>query len=316
MINRRNFCALFGAAAVTGCASTSSSAITVDENLTAFMSDIHVAGGGIPTQWGKQPTYQNSLFTRAVNQVLALNPRPKRVVIFGDIALWFGWHQDYEASAPDIKRLEAAGIEVTLTMGNHDKRDVFLRYYPQYAKTSPVAGRIVSVVNLGHADLFLLDSLNSPDPTEGTANIVSGILDKAQQEWLAQAAKSAQRPFFVGSHHPPQELRIGKEPLLKVLEEVPNFAGYIYGHNHRWTKQWHHTGYSKPHVMRSLCLPSTGWWGDIGFALCRTEPHKAVVALKESDFFFPRPLKEGAQRPQEWDDILEENKGQLCTFRY
>jgi len=45
-----------------------------------------------------------------------------------------------------VDPLEAVGIRVTLTMGNHDRRDAFLEVFPEYAKTTKVPGRIVSVV--------------------------------------------------------------------------------------------------------------------------------------------------------------------------
>lgn len=317
-INRRNFLGL-GAIALAnaGCTSLASTAAVHDPALSVFLSDIHVAGKGIKTRWGEQPDYQNPLFEKAVDQILAMRPLPQRVMIFGDIALWFGWHQDYEASLPGINRLKAAGIEVFLTMGNHDKRDVFLRYHPTYAKTSPVPGRIVSKIDLGPADLLLLDSLNEGPGGEGTNNTVSGIFDAAQQDWLRETAKAATRPFFCGTHHPPSELCIGKDNVLGFLDKnAPLFAGWIFGHNHRWYKQWHHVGYSKRHVLRSLCLPSTGWWGDIGLATCRTTATDMTVSLVENDFFFPRPLQPGESRPQEWDDIMAENRGDSCRFRF
>ena len=314
-INRRNFCFMLtasaAASAFTGCASTGSDAIVVDDKLTAFLSDIHVSGWNVKGQ----PTYQNPLFEKAVNDVLALRPRPKRVVILGDIALWRGLKEDYAASAPMLKRLEDAGIELTITTGNHDHRRTMLEAHPRYAKTSPVPGRIVSVVDLGDADLLVLDSLQESASGEGN-NAVDGTLDKAQQDWLADTAKSAKRPFFVCAHHPPQELSIGKEKLISFFDKVPLFAGYIHGHDHRWYKRWHHVGYSKPHVLRELCIPSTGWWGTIGFALFRSMPHEAVVSLEQKDFFFPRPLKPGEARPLEWDDILAEDKGDTCKFRF
>ena len=48
----------------------------------------------------------------------------------------------------------------------------------------------------------------------------------------------------------------------------------------------------------------------------RTHADRAELSLVEMDFFFPRPLAEGEKRPREWDEILAENRGGVCTFTY
>ena len=288
-----------------------------DENLTVCLSDIHVAHENPRNRKETlQPTYQNAYFERTVNRVLAMRPLPRRVVIFGDIALWYGWDRDYEVSKPGVDRLKAAGIDVTLTTGNHDHRVPMLSCYADVVRKSPVPGRIVSTVDLGDADLILLDSLDENPKGEGFKNGVAGVLDKAQQEWLMETGKAAKRPFLVGAHHPIKELKVGEEPLVAALRTLPGFAGYVHGHDHRWYQLWHHVGYSSRKVQRSVCLPSTGWWGDIGFATLRTFPDRAELTLVEDDFFFPRPLEPGEARPREWDDILAANYGAVCVFRF
>ena len=288
-----------------------------DENLTVCLSDIHVAHENPRNRKETlQPTYQNPYFERTVNRVLAMRPLPRRVVIFGDIALWYGWDRDYEVSKPGVDRLKAAGIDVTLTTGNHDHRVPMLSCYADVVQKSPVPGRIVSTVDLGDADLLLLDSLDENPEGEGSKNGVAGVLDKAQQEWLMETGRAAKRPFLVGAHHPIKELKVGEKPLVAALCAFPGFAGYIHGHDHRWYQLWHHVGYSDRKVQRSACLPSTGWWGDIGFATLRTFPDRAELALVEDDFFFPKPLEPGETRPREWDDILAANYGAVCVFRF
>lgn len=317
-VNRRAF--LIGsvtAAALPAVSGGTAAGTNADADLSVFLSDIHVAH---PNPKGvketEQPVYQNAYFEKAVDAVLAMRPRPKRVVVFGDVALWHGWSRDYETSRPGLDRLKAAGVEVTLTMGNHDHREVFLRTHPEYARTSPVPGRIVSAVDLGCADLLLLDSLDENPKGEGTRNGVAGTLDTAQQDWLVETGRAAKRPFLVGAHHPIGELRIGDRPLVAALHEMPAFAGYVHGHDHRWYTQWHHVGYNNRRIHVSACLPSTGWWGDIGFAVMRTEPERAVLSLVQDDFFFPAPLEAGEKRPLEWDDLLRAHRGAQCVFRY
>jgi hypothetical protein len=48
----------------------------------------------------------------------------------------------------------------------------------------------------------------------------------------------------------------------------------------------------------------------------RTYADRAELKLVQRDFYFPNPLKEGEQRPKLWDDIIAENRGASCTFRF
>ena len=315
-LSRRSFVKsafALGALPVAGCLSAKETAgVAVDPNLSVFLSDIHVSGKNVKGQ----PTYQNPLFAKVVDQVLAMNPRPKRALIFGDVALWNGRSEDYAESAPMIQRLKDAGIEVYLTTGNHDHREPLFRFHPRQNEITPVPGRVVSVVDVGTADFVLLDTLKENPKGEGSGNAVDGGLDEAQADWLLAYAKAAKRPFFCGAHHPSRELTVKGKKLLQHLETNPMFAGYVHGHNHRWYKEWFHFGYSRPHVVRSACLPSTGWWGNIGFATFRTQSDRATLSFVQNDFFFPKPLAEGQSRPREWDQIIREAEGDFCTFLY
>ena len=289
-----------------------------DPNLSVFLSDIHVARAGIKTKWGAQPDYQNPLFEKAVNEILAMRPLPARVAVFGDVALWFGWHQDYEQSLPGFNRLKDAGIDVFVTTGNHDHREPLFKAHPHQVEITPVSGRFVSVIDLGTADLLLVDSLQENPDGEGSWNEVSGALDQKQQDWLKEWAKNAKRPFFIGAHHQPEEVLVDNIRITSAFVDYPRFVGYIHGHNHRWRKNWYpDCGYSRRAVKRSVCLPSTGWWGDIGYAVMRTFADRAELRLVENDFFFPKPLAAGETRPREWDEILSENRASAhMTFPF
>lgn len=318
-MTRRSFFTGAIAAGATACLADGKTpcAGEFDPNFTVFMSDIHVACAKPPR--GTQPTYQNPRFARAVDEVLAMRPKPKRVVIFGDIALWHGWQCDYETSLPDLNRLKAAGIEVYMTMGNHDKRETFLKVHPEYAKTSPVPGRIVSIVDLGTADLILLDSLHQTSGESGN-NDVDGELDETQWNWLKEEAKRRTRPFFLGAHHHFRELVRDGKSVLSLVNQNPHFVGYCYGHHHLWTKDFSVRGWGATaldrRLVRNLCIPSTGWWGDIGYVTVRAMPNRLVATLRQNDFYFYAPLSKGEKRPPEWDVIIEERRGENCTFFY
>ena len=271
-----------------------------DPNLTVFLSDIHVRGG---------ESYQLEHFKRVVAEILKMSPLPKRAVVFGDLAYLFGRKEDYVTSAPYLKQLTDAGISVTIGMGNHDRRSAFLEVHPEYARRTKVPGRIVSVVDIGPADILMLDSLaGSDDRGNNSSGPVPGTLDAAQQEWLLAELPKWKRPVFVCAHHPVFELTAGGKPLSELFFNSPAFAGYINGHNHRWYAEWSLRNYSQRKLLCYLGLPSTGHWGDIGYTLFRTTPSDAVANLVQHDFFFPNPLKEGEPRPEMWDAIMEKNR--------
>ena len=310
--SRRNFLTGSLCAVAAPCIAEVAGSPRVDANLSAFLSDLHVSGWNVKGQ----PTYQNPLFEKVVDQVLALNPRPARVVVFGDLALWNGLDADYEVSLPGLKRLTDAGMDLYVTAGNHDCRERMFKYHLRQKELTPVPGRFVSVIDLGHADLFLLDSLHEIPRPEGFGSAIQGIIDPEQGEWLVKKVASATRPYFLGAHHPPGELKIKGKDIRGLFAKDPKFAGFIHGHSHRWDRQWYHKDYVRKHVIRQVGLPSTGWWGNIGFATMRTFPGRAELKFVQNDFFFPHPVAEGETRPSEWDEIVRENANTWCTFTW
>lgn len=285
----------------------------IDANLSVFISNPHVGASGLSGGY-YTPGHTRHYFLRTIDEILKMDPLPGHLVIFGDLALWAGRTEDYEISRPMIDRLKTAGIGVAITMGNHDHRKPFLKIYPEYVETSPVPEHVVSTVDLGMCDLILLDT-KWECRSEGFVDNEVGILQKLQQDWLVEAVKSAKRPFMVGGHHRPGGLRVGRERLWNFLCAQPQFIGYVNGDDHHWDVLWHMRGGSR-RLCHEVSLPSTGAWGDIGYALCRTSADRAVVSLVEKDFFYPHPLCEGDGRPAEWNTILKRNQGQFCTFFY
>ena len=169
-IGRRSFLGLAAATGAAGCLSQptpggSQLVATApppspggkDENLTVFVTDIHVSG--LPDAFPK-PCER---LARFVDEVLAMNPRPARVVSLGDLAYLHGLPEDYAKSKPILKKLADAGIELVFAMGNHDRRSAFKESWPEYVAKSPVPGRIVNIVSLGTADLVVLDGLQGSD---------------------------------------------------------------------------------------------------------------------------------------------------------
>ena len=100
-----------------------------DEDAVILISDMHV----LPN--GHTPDY----LTRVVNEILAMNPLPRNVIGLGDLANLYGHVEDYECARQLFAPLEEAGINLTLGMGNHDRRENFARVFPDF-RNRPTLG--------------------------------------------------------------------------------------------------------------------------------------------------------------------------------
>jgi len=295
----------------TGCRLFTGAPADFDDRLTVFLSDIHVCGRDDFGRW----RFTRRELSARVAEILAMDPLPRRVVCFGDLAFGSGEKCDYAQAVALMRPLSDAGIRVIHGMGNHDCRNHFLEFFPESAKTSPVDGRIVSEVDLGTCDLVLLDSLQGDAPDKGGA--CGGELNAAMQEYVRETLPKRMRPFLVGAHHPVYELKVGGQTLIRTLKESPKCVGWINGHNHNWMKEplvsW---GETNQDTIRALYLPSAGLWGDIGLVTLRTEAMCAVATLHQTDYWFNDELHAGERKPETWCAIVAENRGQYCVFPY
>ena len=301
MLRRRDFLAM-GAAAAGGVA-TAAAVRAREPELAAFVSDLHVNGEKA------EPRHQREYLAKCVRRILALDPLPAQVVCFGDVAHFWGYAADYAEARKLLQPLVNAGLKLTLGMGNHDHREHFLRSWPEYASSSPVPGRIVSQVSFPHVDLILLDSLNAT-PLVPNGKMYDGDLGREQIDWLVAKLDSANRPVFVGAHHKPEELGIAD-----VLRERRVVAGFIHGHYHWWGSSICETHGKGGRTLWKAGLPSTGAWGDIGFALFRLSPHGAELTCRMEDFFYPSPRPAG-KRPLMWDSMRKMRDGQKVSFSF
>ena len=228
------------------------------------------------------------------------SPKPKGVICFGDIACSYGLEADYALAKRILSRLEDAHIEVHFALGNHDRRSTFFEKWPQCAKFSPVPGRCVSVLDLLFADFVILDALKGADDRAlNDAGPGDGVIDGVQLKWFDSFVAKATRPFFVGSHQFTDLHAKGLSPIRRASKSR-YFAGWIYGHEHRWEPSWRIADWKKKIMKPVLCLPSTGRWGDIGYVAFKVSSTGAVAELKMKDFYFPTPRIDG-KRPAFWD---------------
>lgn len=312
VIKRREFlgriCAL-GSVALPGCRLFTGADADYDDRLSVFLSDLHL----------RADSYQERLFAGIVAEVLRLDPLPRRAVVFGDIAYQSGEPVDYRASAPYFKQLNDAGIDVIFGMGNHDRRSGFWEVHPECRERNLLPGKVVMSISGPDADIVMLDGLQGADDRPALdMGPVPGAFDAKMCDWVRAHLPKWKRPVFVASHYPIEELFADpskREPLGKFLiDNCPNVRGYIHGHSHRWQDGWAQSDWRTKKVLRTLCLPSTGHWGDIGYALFRTTPTAARVELIEKDFFFPAPIEQDGARPSEWDRIVNDHRGAVITF--
>lgn len=270
-----------------------------DENLVVFISDLHTNPGG----------YQPDRLRRTIADILKMKPLPLNVIALGDLAYLLGKPEEYALLKEIITPMETAGIHFTMAMGNHDRRDNFAAAFPKYAAASLLPDRFVYIVETPYADIIVLDSLQKSTDTDKW--ITAGAIDENQRQWLEKTLMGYTKPVFVTAHHPVHETAV-----QKLLYASPTCCGYIYGHNHVWDPGWIHKNYSERTLVRTLCLPSTGHWGDIGYTSFRLEETRATAHLYQYEYFFPTPLEPGEKRPEQWKMMEEEHKDAICRFIY
>ena len=268
-----------------------------DDNLIVFISDLHTNPDG----------YQPEKLCKVVSSILAMKPLPRNVIALGDLAYLTGQPCEYAGLKPILAPIEEAGITLTLAMGNHDRRKEFGEAFPTHAAKSLMKDRYVYIVETPNADFIVLDSLQEGE--DKSTWITEGALNDEEKAWLENTLANYQKPVFVCAHH-----TLGETGITKMLSTSPTCCGYIYGHCHRWRKDWTEVWGKGTRVVRTLCMPSTGHWGDIGFVTMQLDSEKAVATLHESEFFFPTPPENTADAPAQWAVFPEELDGDTCTF--
>lgn len=266
LTSRRQFITQLGAAMALS--NAVADAAEVDEGLIAILNDTHIgaqqaADAAIPAN-----------LRSTIEWLLARPKRPAAVIINGDLALKDGRRGDYERFAKLIAPLQAAGLPLHLTMGNHDDRAVFYEVMKQ--SSSAVESRFVSMVELPGVNLFLLDSLKATMVTQG-------LLGPAQLDWLVKLLDAhTNKPALLFAHHNP---RLGGEPLhfpggledsaplWRALSTRKQVKAYIHGHIH-------HRNFFEHEGVHILNTPATSYVADkktstTGWTMLRLTPEGA-----------------------------------------
>ena len=314
-LTRRNFLKLGAVTALAAAVPRAFAKVVarprLDPNLVLLFSDSHVNG-----HFDAYRQDERESLTDTLARILQLDPLPAYAVHFGDTSYLWGHKEDYELVRRLLKPLEDLGVRLTIGMGNHDRRSAFLEVFPEYAATTKIPGRIVSVADAGAVDFIMLDGLVGADERAGDdGGPGGGKLCRDQQDWLMAALPEWKKPVFVCSHWAAAGLNVGDRKLHEFLIDCPMTTGYIHGHHHRWRKDFAHRSWTSPKILKTLCLPATGHWGDIGFALMRIDGDTATVSLHQHDFYFPGPApQEPGENREMWRYNTVENKGATCTF--
>ena len=210
-----------------------------DENLVCIISDLHTNPG----------SYQPEKLKRVVADILAMNPRPRNVISLGDNAYLTGKDEEYALLKEILAPLDGSGIVFTMAHGNHDRRENFVKFFPEQVASSALPDRLVHVVGTPRADLIVLDSLQEPEDT--TTWITPGALDDAQKAWLeSRLNATTDKPVFVMSHHPIDEVKINA-----LLTGSPTCCGYIHGHDHVWRTDWIKKSYGSRRITGRSASP-------------------------------------------------------------
>ena len=203
-----------------------------DLNHWALFSDTHVAADASLARFDVNMADH---LRNAVAGVRALSSAPAGVLVNGDCAFNHGLAEDYATFTGLLKPLSEAGLPLHLSLGNHDDREVFWNAIKDARPvTPPLASRQVSIVEAGHANWFMLDSLD-------VTNKTPGVLGDEQRAWLSKALDGrTDKPAIVMVHHDPMLVEGKKTGLLdtaelmEILKPRRHVKALIFGHTHTW----------------------------------------------------------------------------------
>ena len=207
----------------------------------ALLSDTHIDADS--SKIVRETVNMSEQLKRVVAEVLAEKDSLSGVIINGDCAFLEGHAADYANFLELLAPLREAGLPIHFTLGNHDARDVFRETVAGGSASSPVEGKLCSLIETPFVNLVLLDSMRF-------VNKVEGEVGAEQLAWIAKMLKeSPDKPTILIGHHYPQELSekaatgnekikisglIDSKELMDLIDSYPATKAFIYGHSHSW----------------------------------------------------------------------------------
>ncbi len=253
---RRQFLQRSGLGALA--ASTIPSALAEERTeIWHLLSDPHIDADSATTN--KNNTMATNL-DKVVAAVLTEQQarRSFGLIINGDLAFDSGLPGDYNNLVAHLKPLRDAGIDVHVTLGNHDNRDNFKNGCLDLLalRKSPLDHHYTGIIESALVNWVLIDTLEETDSTPG-------LVGDRQLGWLDRTLRDLpNKPTIVVSHHDLQgPVEPGKrvtglkdtEALIKVLESHSKVQVFIYGHTHRWEVSTKKSG------LHLINLPAIGY---------------------------------------------------------
>ncbi len=194
----------------------------------AQITDLHVTTAKDPVN-GPRNAERLRLVLASIRQ---LKPQPAAIMISGDL-VDRGQAEEY-AILQDL--LRHVDIPVYYGLGNHDRRDVFLKAFEGRGIRVDENGFVQYAVDFGALRMVVCDTLE--EGSEG-----GGFCDR-RAAWLAATLDEApDKPTFIALHHPPILSGIqwmDPEPdepwierLADVIRDRPQVRALVAGHLHR-----------------------------------------------------------------------------------
>ena len=209
-----------------------------------LLSDTHIPKDVTNEYRGFRP-YEN--LKNLVPQLLEADP--EGLIITGDLARLEGFPGDY-ANLKKLLQPLSDTMPVCMGLGNHDERKNFTEAFPEHpVKQQTVRGKHVLVIERPPVRFIVLDSLLF-------SNRVSGLLGKAQREWLQDfLLNTDDTPTFLFFHHPTTDEDgdlLDSEKLFRIIKPRKSVKGVFFGHSHEYQRSI----VSGIHVVS---LPATGY---------------------------------------------------------
>lgn len=197
--------------------------------LIAHLTDLHVRPHGLSAY---RTAETNMLTERALDAVLALDPRPDLVLITGDLTD-NGLVAEYENLRRMLSRLP---MPVWLIPGNHDRRENLKQVLAGYPGLSDEPAFAQWAVDLGPVRMIGLDTVL---PKSGAGRLCPERLAWLEEKLAEDSAKSTivamHHPAFVcGLHHMDRiNLIEGTAEFEAIVRRNPQIVRILAGHHHR-----------------------------------------------------------------------------------
>ena len=237
---------------------------------------------------------------QAVKEVLRFQDKEHAFGLFvnGDLALKDGQPGDYASFVELMTPLHNAGIDIHLTMGNHDDREKFWEKCEDLSKNKKLLPlKQLDVITSALVNWVLLDSLEKTNSTPG-------VLGESQLGWLDRTLRDLpDKPTIVMVHHNPQPAvnpypfsgLTDTEALISVIDKHSKVKALIYGHTHDWQVK------SKNSGLHLINLPPVAYVFNAerpsGWVTARVDEKGMTLELRSLNLAHP---EHGQKKRLEW----------------